>query len=372
MIKIAVIGTRGLPARYSGIEASVEAMARRLDPLQYQLVVYCRRSVQESPGDELPRAVRRRYTPTINTKNFGAFFHALISTVHAMCGDVDIVHFHALGPAMFAFLPRLTGKISIVTIHALDWKRKKWGRMARAVLKWCEYPAVFFPHRTIVVAKAMQQYFEQKYHRPLTYIPNGVELPARECPDDPRDLYGRYILFVGRLVPEKGIQYLIQAFNELAPEVKLLIAGEPSFTAEYADGLKRMAGPKVVFLGFMQGTALRSLYAHAELFVLPSEVEGLSVSVLEAMSYGRCVLVSDVPECREVIGDAGVTFKSKDAADLREKLRFLLQNPDTARQIGLRGRQRVEREYNWDTIMKTVEDTYQSALRESKGARCAR
>jgi glycosyltransferase involved in cell wall biosynthesis len=355
-MKIAIIGARGIPACYSGIETSVEQLAFRLAPKGYSIFVYCRKSKNDVSG--IHPNIRLIYLPTINTKHLSTLCHVFLSTLHALFSGADVFHFHALGPSLFAFLPRVLGRKTIVTVHALDWKREKWGVFARFALKCCEYAAVFSPHKTVVVSRSMQAYFEKKFHKKVIYIPNAVTMPELLDQKYSPDAGLKSVLFTGRLTPEKGLHRLIKAFNSLTENAILLIAGSSSFSDTYARYLKSIAGKSVRFLGFIQGDALRDLYRSAYVFVLPSEIEGLSFSLLEAMSYGKCVLVSDLPESLEVIGDAGFSFITKNQNDLNKKLRYILDHPQEVLVKGLKARERVRAHYCWDNISSEAENLY--------------
>lgn len=364
-MRIAVIGSRGFLSRYSGIETSIyETVSRLAAAAGHTISVYCRKQENERPMEVMSPNITLVYLPSIRTKHLETFIHTLLSTCHACFSQAEVVHFHALGPALFSFMPRLFGKKTVVTIHAVDWQRKKWGLVARLFLKGCEYPAVFFPHKTIVVSSVLKEYFERKFRKEMRLIPNGVTVASRQCQknSDPRG--HDFILYVGRLVPEKGVHYLISAFNAVASAKKLLIVGEPSFTHAYAHHLKSLASEKIEFLGFVQGDKLEELYRNAYLFVLPSEIEGSSVALLEAMGHGRCVLTSDIPESKEIVGDCGFYFRNKDAVDLENQLRFLIAHPDKTNEAGERARARVREKYNWDDIARETEELYAAVVRQ--------
>lgn len=361
-MKIAIVGSRGVAVTYSGIERSVSEVSRRLAEKGYQVIVYCRSTKNRKFPTQSFQNIKLVYIPTVHSKHFGTFIHALFSTLHLLFSDVDIVHFHALGPSFFSFLPRLFGKKTLVSVHGLDWKRKKWKYIARLFLKFCEYTAIYFPNKTIVVSKSIQDYFEAKFKKKVYYIPNGVNVCFEYTNIRENVNKTGYILFVGRLVPEKGIHYLIKAFNELKPDMKLMIVGESSFTNEYVSYLRSISGPHIEFLGFVGAEMLQKLYKDAYVFVLPSEVEGSPVSLLEAMSYGSCALVSDIPECLEVIGGCGVSFRSSDYLNLKDKLRYLIDNPDVVRQIGSRAKKRIYEQYMWGPIIDKLEWLYNSLL----------
>jgi glycosyltransferase involved in cell wall biosynthesis len=357
-VRIAFVGVKGINAEHNGggAEISVREIAKRLAGKGHQVVIYCRRPKKGTvPEENLSKNIRLIYLPSLHSKNFGTLLHSLLVAVLAAFSDADIVHFQSLGPAVFSFFPRLSGKKTIVTIHALDWKRKKWGYLARLFLRLCEYPAIFFPHRTIVVSKTLKAYFEARFKKQVSYVPNGVNSPAPAVSFPEED---KYILFAGRLVPEKGVHYLIRAFNGLNTDFKLIIAGEPSFTGKYFDQLKRTANQNIKFIGFAERTSLERLYRNAYLFVLPSEIEGLSIALLEAMSHARCVLTSDIPEFLEITGGSGIYFKSGDYLDLRDKLEYLIGNPVLVREKGLVFRHLVLERYDWDKIAGELEKIY--------------
>jgi glycosyltransferase involved in cell wall biosynthesis len=363
-LKIAMLGQKGIPATYGGIERHVEELATRLVERGHDVTVYCRPYYTKIRGEY--RGVRLAQVPSIRTKHLDTATHCALAVPRILAGDYDIVHVHALGPSMFAHLPRLRGMKTVVTVHGLDWQREKWGAFASWVLRRCEYTATEFPNRTIVVSKALREYFQEKRDCSVTYIPNGTVLPhvreasqIREMGIEP----GRYILFVGRLVPEKGCHYLLEAFRKVDTDLNLIIAGGTSFSSEYVEHLHEMGNERTRFLGYVYGDVLDELYSNARAFVLPSDIEGLPIALLEAMSFGNCCLTSDIPENLEVIGDCGATFRQGDVDDLAEKLAELLANEDRCRSIGDRARRHVLETYDWDGVTLHTEGIYYSLLR---------
>jgi len=365
-MKIAFLGTRGINEGYSGIETSIKDISMRLAKKGHSIIIYCRKPRKTKCPEQPFKNIRLVYIPTLHSKHLGTFIHTFLSTLHSLFFDADIVHFHALGPSLFSFLPRLFGKKTIVSVHGLDWKRKKWKFPARLFLKLCEYPAIYFPHKTIVVSRSLKKYFESKFKKEVYYIPNGIEVCFGDKEFNKKISKPEYVLFAGRLIPEKGIHYLIKAFNEIDTDKQLMIAGESSFTDEYVSYLRSISGARIKFLGFVERQMLRSLYESAYAFVLPSEVEGSPVSLLEAMSHGRCVLVSDIPECLEVIGDCGISFRMGDYLDLEEKLRYLIANPEFVNQTGLRAKKRISQQYAWEPIIEGLERVYSSLFSDKK------
>jgi len=303
--------------------------------------------------------------PSLHTKHLDTVTHAAFATLESMARRFDIVHFHALGPSVFAALPRVTGKRTVVTVHGLDWQRQKWGRFASWVLRQCEGPAARFPNRTIVVSRTLRQYFQQHHHCDAVFIPNGTNLPQPRAARKILQLGlepGKYVLFVGRLVPEKGVHFLCEAFSRIDTDLKLVLAGGHSFSEEYAAQLKSYESDRIRLLDYVFGESLEELWSHAYLVAQPSTVEGLSIALLEALSYGRCVLLSDIPENLEVAEGCSVSFRSQDVNDLRAKLEQLIRDPARVRSFEDKARAHIQEHYSWDRVTGATESLYRSLL----------
>jgi glycosyltransferase involved in cell wall biosynthesis len=365
-LKIAFVGLKGIPFP-AGIENFTEEVGARLAARGHRVTVYVRPYVEV--GDEF-KGMRIVHLPSINTKHLDAITHTLLAACHAAGSDADVVHFHALGPSVFSWLPRLCGRATVSQVHGLDWEREKWGRFARACLRAAEYAALYFPHRTMVISQALVRYFAARYGRSVDYVPTGV-LPGVD--HEPRLITelglepDQYILFLGRLVPEKGCHYLLEAYAALATPRKLVMAGPASHSEDYAASLARMAGPNVIFTGAVGGRLLEELYNHAYLYVLPSDLEGLPHSLLHALSFGKCVLASDIEANREALGECGITFRRGDVGHLRDTLAGLLADPARVASLAAGGRERVTREYNWDAVVDRMEASYRQALAQQRG-----
>jgi glycosyltransferase involved in cell wall biosynthesis len=354
-----MVGQKGIPATYGGIERHVEEVGSRLAKRGHEVAVYCRMYYTRRTG--LYHGMKLLRLPSINTKHLDTVSHCFASTVDLLFRNFDIVQFHALGPSVFAGMPRITKTKTVVTIHGLDWQREKWGPFASWILKRCEYPAVNFPNETVVVSNTLQRYFMEKHSSETVVIPNGTNVPVPRPASQIRKLGledGNYVLFVGRLVPEKGVHFLTEAFAKVDTDLKLVLAGGSSFTDSYVDKLKAYQSDRVMFLDYVYGDVLEELWSNAYMVVQPSTMEGLSISLLEALSYGKCVLISDILENVEVVDDCSPSFATKNVADLREKLQMLLNDTELVKSYEVKCRDHVSRKYSWDTITDSLENLF--------------
>lgn len=367
-MRIGVIGTIGIPATYGGVERHVEELYSRLAARGHEITVYCR-SFYTPKLIKTHKGIRLVRFPTIRRKHMEAPIHGFVSTIAALAKRFDVVHYHAMFPALFSAIPRICGSATVVTLHGLDWQREKWGWIARKVLLLGESASIHWPDATIVVSQRMRQYIHSKYRHEVYYVPNGVNYAHAADSSYITSIGlrpGNYLLYVAKLSPEKGAHFLIDAFNQLnLPDLHLVLAGGSRHSEQYIQLLKHMAGPNVHFLGFVTGEPLTQLFTYARFFVQPSTIEGLAISILEAMSYGLCVLCSDIPENREAIADCGVTFRNASVYDLKEKLSFLISSPEFARTVGLRAKQRVHAEYDWDQVARATERILYAAANRS-------
>ena len=358
-LRVAFIGGRGLISKYSGIETYYEEIGKRLTEMGHEVTAYCR-TYFTPPGKE-HNGIQVVRLPTIRSKHLETLVHTFLSTLHVLVRPCDVVHYHALGPALFSFIPRLAGKKTVVTVQGLDWQRKKWGRMASAVLRLGERAAVSLPTVTMVVSRALQRHYRARYEADTLYVPNGGVLRERQLPDKILDWGlepGRYILFLGRFSPEKGCHLLVEAYERLDTDVKLVMAGASSYCDDYSRRLRTHATDGVKMLDWVSGEALDELLTNAMVFVLPSDLEGLSLALLDAMGAGLCVLSSDVAENREAVEDAGFTFRRGDVEDLADRLRFLIANPAVREAAGQAAKRRIREHYLWTQIAVEVERVY--------------
>ena len=360
MMKIAMFGHKHIPSRAGGVEIVVQELSARMAAEGHRVTCY-NRSGRDVPNRKQYGAVRLRRVPTVNFKGLAAVTSSFFASLACCFTDDGIIHIHAEGPGAMCCLPRLFGKRVIVTVHGLDWQRQKWRHgPGRWYIRWGEWMAARFAHEIIVLNRAQQRYFRQVYDRETVYIPNGVSPPVLREAKQITEHYGlhprEYILYLGRLVPEKRVQDLIEAWKQADIPKKLVIAGAASDTEGYARQLKRLAGedPRIVFTGFVQGRILEELYSNAWIYVLPSELEGMPLSLLEAMSYGNCCVVSDIPACTEVVGDCGFSFPKADPQALARLLQALHADNDAVTGMGQRAQSHVLQTYSWE---KTVDAT---------------
>lgn len=365
-MRIAMIGQRGLPATFGGVERHVEELGSRLVSRGHEVTVFCRTNYSSGHLEE-HRGMHLRHLPAVNAKHFDAITHSVISSLSATADGPDIIHYHALGPGLAAPLPRLLSRAKVVlTVHGLDYQRSKWGTGARQALKVAAWASARVPHTTIVVSRALADHYQQAYGCPTAYVPNGVDPPlAHDAVELGRFGLspGSYVLFVGRLVPEKAPDLLIRAFRRIPGDTRLVVAGGSSFTAAYAESLRHIAAGdrRVLLPGYAYGSALAALYAHAAAFVLPSTVEGLPLTLLEAASHGTPVLASDIPPHLEILTTSGPghrLFPSGDEGALAAELMAMLANPQAEATGAAELGSRVLAQYRWDDAARATEELY--------------
>lgn len=366
-LRIAMIGHKRIPSREGGVEIVVEELSVRMAQKGHRVEAYNRYGHHVSgkkyddeygwKGRKYYKGVRVRIIPTFQSSSLNAIVYSFLATLRALFTKYDVLHYHAEGPCAMLWIPKMFGKRVVVTIHGLDWQRAKWGNFASRVIKFGEKMAARHADEVIVLSRNVQQYFKEKYGREVTYIPNGINRPERRKADLIREKYGLerdgYFLFLARIVPEKGLHYLIEAYQKLDTDKKLVIAGGNSQAVEYMEQIHEMAAKddRILMTDFVQGQTLEELYSNAYAFVLPSDVEGMALSLLEAMSYGNCCLVSDICENTEVVEDQALHFRKGDVKDLWEKLQYLLEHPDTVERLRSGSADFICGKYNWDEVV---------------------
>jgi glycosyltransferase involved in cell wall biosynthesis len=362
-----MVGQKGLPATYGGIEHHVEHIGRRLAARGHRVTVYCRSSYGPVPAG-LYLGMHLMPAATVGTKHLDAIVHSATSTAKAMLAKADIIHYHGIGPGLVAPLPRYLWSAKVVmTIHGLDHQRAKWGAAAQGVLQSAHWLSGHVPDQVVVVSKALEEHYREQFGRETVHIPNGVGQWPRVSENRVRSAYGlvpgRYALSVGRLVPEKRVDLLIKAFAAVQGDYQLAIVGDSSFTDDYSRHLRALAAddPRVVFTGFAYGETLAALYQHAGVFAQPSALEGLPLTLLEAASHDAPVLVSDIPPHQEVLGRGTARHRMvpvDSQPDLTAALTDMLARPPKRDGEAEAWRQAVLARYSWDAATDQLESLY--------------
>lgn len=370
-MRIAMIGHKRYGSREGGVEVVVTELARRMAALGHEVTCYDRSGVDVMTGDAVNCCERVvddvRVVPvkTIDKKGLAALSSSYFATLAAIKDRPDVIHYHAEGPCVPLPLAKYAGIRTVATIHGLDWQRAKWGKLASTYIKMGERAAANKADGLIVLSNSAQTYFECVYGRTATFIPNGIDAKHPRRANHIKEKWGldkgSYLLYLGRLVPEKRPELLIEAFKKLDTDKRLVIAGGGSDTSEYEAFLRTAAqgDPRILFTGFVNGALLGELYSNCLAYVLPSDVEGMPMSLLEAMAYGCCCVTSDIPECVDVLAGNGVTFEKGAADSLQAALRCLFADSDRASILGAAAKARVEKTYNWDSVVERTLAVYE-------------
>ena len=373
-MKIAFIGQKGIPAIQGGVEKHVEELSTRLAKQGHEVFVYVRNNYTDKRIKKY-KGVKLIHLPSISNKNLDTISHTFLATLHAIFRRYDVIHYQAIGPSSLSFLIRIFKPFTslVATFHCQDYYHQKWGWFAGVYLRFGEYITCKIPHKTIVISNILKNYVKKYYEKDAIVIPNGAEAnPTKK--DQALKIWNlkkkNYIISVSRLIRHKGIHYLIEAFkqlediNKIPNNFKLVIVGDGFHTDDYVNYLKKISvGRKnIIFTGSQTSSNLEQLFSHAYLFVQPSESEGLSLSLLEAMGYGIAPLVSDIPENLDPIGECGFSFENKNVADLRDKIVYLLVKPEEVEKIGLLAKEKAEKQYSWDSIARKTAQVYEELI----------
>lgn len=361
-LKIVMFGHKSIPSRSGGVEIVVEELSARMAERGHEVTCYNRKPGQ---NNQTHRGIRLKTVPTIRKKGLSAVSSSFFAAVFAAFSHADVCHIHGEGPAFMSFLPKIFGKRVIVTVHGLDWQREKWKTgFGAAYIRWGEKMAVRFADEIIVLNRDTQAYFLKTYGRKTHFIPNGIIMPRKVPPSEITFRFGLlggdYLLYLGRLVPEKGVHELIEAFFGVRTKMRLVIAGASSDTDDYVRKLQSQASKdkRVLFTGFVQGELLEEIYSNAYAYVLPSHLEGMPLSLLEAMSYGNCCLTSEIPACREVVEDRGITFPAGDVLALRSSLQGLCDDEKLVEACRAGTADFACGKYNWDRVTAQTLELY--------------
>jgi glycosyltransferase involved in cell wall biosynthesis len=370
-MRIDMIGARSLPARHGGLETAAEQLSRELHTRGHDVRVLVNESILDATWD-----IPTRQVASVHTKHLHTLSQTAFSLPALLRRAPDIAHFHGVGPGMLAAASKLRGIPSVVTVQGLDWQRDKWGNAAASMFGRVVRRTLPRADGVISVSQAVQRRLHEDLGINSRYIPNGVRIPSLNGSDDFIKSLGLrpqgYILFAARLVPEKGLEILLDAHTDSSTDLPLVVAGSgvTSYAGGYEEQLRALASPRTKFVGHRSGDELAELFRHARVFVLPSYMEGLPLGLLEAMSFGLPVVHSDIPECVEITrGDAGWSFEVRNSASLAQVLNLVLDSDVESQSRARLARQRVAAEYSWPAIATATEQYYEEIRRDSQGRR---
>ena len=369
-LNIAMFGHKHVMSREGGVEIVVNELATRMAARGNQVVCYDRKSSHISGGklDERREYKGVKIIPvfTIECKGLAAMTSSFFAAWKAAWSKAHVVHIHAEGSAAMCGILKLRGKKVVVTVHGLDWARAKWGGLAARYIKFGEKQAAKQADEIIVLSRNMQEYFKSTYNRDAVFIPNGVTRPEIRAAEEIKRIWNlekdSYVLFLGRIVPEKGLRYLIEAWKGICTEKKFVIVGGSSDTEKFLNEIKTVAGKNVIFTGFQQGRVLEELYSNAYIYTLPSDLEGMPLTLLEAMSYGNCCVISDIPECVEIVEDRAAVFQKGNIGGLKKVLQELLDDEKKVQKYKDGAADYIIKKYNWEDVVDLTLDLYRKGF----------
>ncbi len=378
-MKVAMIGHKVVPSRRGGIENVLTTLCPLLVENGVDVTCY-NRSSDKVENEYVGTVVNNKYKGvtikkalTIDAKGAAAMVASFTAAISAAFGKYDVVHFHAEGPCAALWIPKLFGKKCVATVHGLDWQREKWGSgFASKYIKFGEKILVKFADEVIVLSESARDYFKETYNRDTVIIHNGINKPDKRDAEKITEMYGletgKYICIISRLTSEKGVHYLIDAYNSIKTDKKLVIAGDTSDTDDYVAMLREKAkdNPDIIFTGFISGDVLEEMYSNAYFVALPSDLEGMSLSLLEALAYGNAVVCSDIPENTLVADDRAVYFRKSDVEHLAEKMQMLCDNEDYVSELKNGVDDYITQKYNWIDVADSTCELYKSVLKDKR------
>jgi len=364
-MKIAFLGTRGIPANYGGFETFAEQLCVRLAARGHDVWVYCRKGQYQEHLPEY-RGVKLVHLPSVRRKSLDTLSHTLVSTLHLLFQQVDIAYYCNSANSCFTWAPRLKGAKVLLNTDGLEWERAKWNWAGKTYYKFSEYLAAMFPNLLVSDSRAIQTYYKTKFNVDSAYVAYGADIVERGAGRESLESLGvapeQYFLFVSRLEPENNAHLVVKAFEQVKTDMKLLIVGSAPFADAYIRDLKSTTDPRILFPGALYGDIYTALRANAYVYINAMEVGGTHPAILEAMGAGNCVLVSDIIYNEEAVADTGVTFRNKDVDDLRRKLQWLVDNPPAVERYRMVAVERVRTEYNWERVTDEYERIFETLL----------
>ena len=365
-MKIAIMGIRGIPANYGGFETFADHLAVGLVERGHDVTVYCRSNNIDYSGKTY-KGVKLVILPTIRHKYLDTVVHTFLCSLHSLfCGYQVILSCNSAN-SLFSIIPRMAGSKVALNVDGLEWQRKKWNVVGKAFYKMSEYVATLFPNNIVTDARMIEKYYREKFGASSTHIPYGAPTEKATTDETLRKFHlepERYVLYVSRLEPENNAHLVIRAFEKTRTDLRLVVVGDAPYSSEYIANLKKTKDPRIIFTGYVFGQGYRELQSNAYIYVQATEVVGTHPALLEGMGYGNCVLANDVPEHREVLGDAGLYFTSPEA--LQQKLQHLLDSPEVVHKYKTSAVKRVEALYSWPKIVKDYEMLFAKMLNSSE------
>ena len=367
------MGTRGIPASYSGFETCVEQLGSRLAERGHQVTVYARKHHITYEKSSY-RGMRLIKLPTVSNKYLDTIVHSFLSTLHGLNQNYDIVLFFIAGNSLVTWIPRLVGQKTIINVDGLDWKRAKWPGIAKKYIQFSERMSGLLANAVVTDSRIVQRYYQDVYQIPTTFIAYGAELPKRAAGETLRQFGLKaldYVLFVGRLVPENCAHHLVEAWEGLDTDMKCVIVGDAAYADQYQASLKNTNDPRIIFTGYIFGEGYWELASNAYTFVLTSGVGGTHPALVEAMAYGNCVIVHNTQENQETIGDAGLSYDGeRGGEDLRSVLETVLDNPEMTELYRKKAAERASLYYTWEAITDSYEALFYDVLAGLNVASC--
>ncbi len=364
-MKIAIIGTRGIPANYGGFETFAEEMSVRLAQRGHEVTVYCR-SNNIKIKERVYRGVRLVVLPTISNKYLDTVIHTFIATLHMIFTPVQVAYFCNPINAAFTIIPRICGKKTIINVDGLEWRRTKWNVLARTAHKASEYLATALPDVIVTDSHAVQDYYRKKFNKTTEYISYGADIKVRVPPGPVMEGFGLkergYLLYVSRLEPENNAHILIKAYEKTKGDMPLVIVGDAPYNKKYINELKSTRDSRIRFVGSIYGEGCSELMSNAFAYIHGNQVGGTNPALLQAMASGNCVIVNGVDFNKEVIDDCGLWFKPNDPEDLKNKIEYLFDNPQEAERYRKAAVERVSIYYNWDAVVDKTEELMKRLL----------
>lgn len=360
-MKIAIFGIKNIPGRYGGYETCVDETSRLLVKMGHDVLVMCRKNFAESFIEDY-EGVKIKYVPGLNSKNLSNIYSAFFSTLYLLFSNVKVVHIYITGNALFIPILKLLRKRIAISVDGLEWKRKKWSKLASLYIKFSEKLAVKYADVIISDSHVINNYYLKKYNRNIDYVPYGANLVEYRGNKN-LSKYGlvakKYFLFVAIFRPEKNVDLLIKAFNAASTkDYKLALIGDEPNNQKYMKYIYSLGSEKTIFLGRIYGKPYEEISQNAYCYVTASELEGTSPALIEAMGFGTAVLVSDIDENKESVGDAGFTFKTNDIKDLQLKIEYLIENGNVIKLYSEKAVKRVKENYTWEKVTSELEKIY--------------